>query len=506
MRDGSLQIAQRADDGAGPNARLHPKPQTAIWYIAASLVMALQIVLIWRHDYFVDEWQALQLAVQTPDIASLFANLRYEGHPPLWHLLLRAISAVAGPHAALPVASLLLALATQALILFRSPFPLWLRLALALSEPILFEYGTVSRSYTLGVLLFFSVLASWDKRRLVWLPLCLLPMTEFLFGVMAACLLLVRFGSKASWKSIWWPGAAAFVVCSLFAAWTIIPAPDMIPVYSATATPVDGVMMWMLVLSVVTVPLQWKDGLQWDTVPPMASSMVLWAGFLAVAYSQTRNRPVERLAIAGFLLVTLGFFAFLYPLTIRHMMLAGVLLVGLHWLQARDGVGAGWPFRLWVLTGTACGLAAVYAGLFLPFDTAPKVADFIRQRGLQAKPWVSVPAQHGQGVSALTGVLFENAGQGCTSDFIRWNFAKGTDVPRPLSPWATDTAQAGGSFYLLSYTRLEKAAEVEELAAIDPGYNGKRYYIYRIGNAKGPERSSRPRCVTGIRPMPLPAD
>ncbi|MFC4256013.1 hypothetical protein GRI97_12215 [Altererythrobacter xixiisoli] len=474
------------------------------WHCFAGLVMALQVALILRHDYFVDEWQALQLAVQTPDIAALFANLRYEGHPPLWHLLLRALAAVVGPHAALPVASLLLALSTQWLILFRSPFPLWLRLALALSEPILFEYGTVSRSYTLGVMLFFWALASWDGRRLAWLPLSLLPMTEFLFGVMAACLLLVRFGPRSSWKTIWWPGAAVFAVCSLFAAWTIIPAPDMVPVYYATTSPAQGVLLWMLVLSVVTVPLQWKDGLQWDMVPALASSMVLWAGFLAVAYSQTRDRVLDRLAMAGFLLVTLGFFAFLYPLTIRHMMLAGVLLVGLHWQQARDGIVARWPFRLWVLTGTACGMVAIYAGLALPFDTAPRVAAFIRNRGLQDKTWVSVPAQHGQGVSALTGVLFENAAQGCTSDFIRWNFAKGSDVPRPLASWVTQTARRTGSFHLLSYIRLEAAADVRELAVIDPGYDGKRYYIYRIGAANAPERAPRARCVSDIRPMPLP--
>jgi hypothetical protein len=50
--------------------------------------MALQI---W-HIHWFDKWQALLIAVQSPDIAELLENLRYEGHPPLWHLLLRGIA------------------------------------------------------------------------------------------------------------------------------------------------------------------------------------------------------------------------------------------------------------------------------------------------------------------------------------------------------------------------------------------------------------------------------
>ena len=93
------------------------------WPLAVGAVFFLQILLILHHQPFVDEWQALQIAVQSPDFSSLIANLRYEGHPLLWYLVLRAVSDIVGPHNALMVTSLGLALTTQGLILFAARSP-----------------------------------------------------------------------------------------------------------------------------------------------------------------------------------------------------------------------------------------------------------------------------------------------------------------------------------------------------------------------------------------------
>ena len=43
-----------------------------------------------RHTFWRDEVQAWQIAIHSESIPSLFHTLRYEGHPALWYLLLRA--------------------------------------------------------------------------------------------------------------------------------------------------------------------------------------------------------------------------------------------------------------------------------------------------------------------------------------------------------------------------------------------------------------------------------
>ena len=324
------------------------------WIACVCAVLALQAALILRHEPFVDEWQALQIAVQSPDIASLLNNLRYEGHPPLWYLLLRGLAAIVGPQATLPAASLIFATASQCLILFRAPFPRWLRLAIALGEPILFEYGTISRSYVLGIALTFGAMALWDRKRAFWLPLALLPMADALFGLISLALLLVRYVEKR----LWWPGVAAWAAMGLLAAWTVIPAPDFVPVYPAAASPLAGAKTFLLQSAIAMAPFQWgAGGPEWSSVPPYGWFLVLWIGFAWLCFDQTRERPWDRVAVIGFVAAFVLLYAFSHTLANRHVMLIGVLLIVLQWRQSLRGAPIRRFFQVWA--GIASAIVAV---------------------------------------------------------------------------------------------------------------------------------------------------
>lgn len=468
------------------------------WLLAVCAVFLLQAVLILRHQPFVDEWQALQIAVQSPDFASLLANLRYEGHPPLWYLVLRGLSGVVGPHQALFAANLILGFLTQGFILFRSPFPRWLRLLVAISEPILFEYGTVSRSYTLGVMLTFWAMSVWQTRRHVWVPLALLPGVDFLFGVISLALLFLRFVERR----IWWPGAVAWAVIGLAAAWSIIPAADFVPVYKEAENPFENVGLLLLQLSIVAVPFQWgADGPQWNSIPPYGSFLVLWLAFAALCWQQTRGRWADRVALLGFFAVLLVFYAF-YELGNRHLMLLGVLLVALQWRRSLQKEEIRRPFVAWTAVGAACGLVTAAIAVTMPFDTGDRAADKIRQLGLTDKHWVSASVQHAQGISAMTGILFQGAGQDCANDFIRWNFQRTIDSADKLGAWANEQARLHGRFYLVSEVALPNGISAIELADIPAGYDGKAYYLYEVAPTFQDDRRQLPRCVPGMNPFP----
>lgn len=467
------------------------------WVVGVCAIVALQAVLILRHEPFVDEWQALQIAVQSPDLRSLLANLRYEGHPPLWYLLLRGLSALVGAQAALPTASLALSLATQGLILFKAPFPRWLRFALALSEPLLFEYGTLSRSYTLGVALTFWAMAVWDTKRAFWLPLILLPAVESFFGLFSVAFLLLRYAERR----LWWPAVAAWAAVSLVAAWTVIPAPDFVPVYTIPSSPLAGVEVLLQQFSIVMVPLQWgSNGPEWNSLPSWTPFLALWLPFAWLCFDQTRRRPLDRAILAGFFAVLLLIYAFESALANRHLMLMGVLLIALQWRQSLRGSPIRPFFRIWVCIGAVCGLATAACALAEPFDTAPAVAEIIEQKGLQHEHWVSAPAQHAQGVAAITGMLFEGIGANCMNDFVRWNAATTASRRMDFNAWVRGEA-GHGRFYLVSQYRLLHAPVVE-IAHVAPGYDGKDYYLYRVGSVHDPSRRALPRCVPGMNPLP----
>ena len=64
------------------------------WPATVAAVLVLQAVLVLLHRPYADEWQAVFIAVQTPSLASLLENLRYETHPPGWYLFLDRKSVV----------------------------------------------------------------------------------------------------------------------------------------------------------------------------------------------------------------------------------------------------------------------------------------------------------------------------------------------------------------------------------------------------------------------------
>src|SRR5262245_52207321 len=129
---------------------------TCVFAVACGLGML-------RHEIWRDEFQAWLLAAESGSLPELFHNLRHDGHPALWYLLLFAISRVTG--ALWPMQVLHLAIAAASVFLFarNAPFSRRARALFAFGYFPLFEYGVISRSYSLGLLfvLAFASLASW---------------------------------------------------------------------------------------------------------------------------------------------------------------------------------------------------------------------------------------------------------------------------------------------------------------------------------------------------------
>ena len=77
----------------------------------------------------------------------------YEGHTPLWHLLLLPLARSGIPYEwGIKASSILLASATSGLILFKAPFPRIIRMVLPFTFFLFYQYGVVSRNYSLMLL------------------------------------------------------------------------------------------------------------------------------------------------------------------------------------------------------------------------------------------------------------------------------------------------------------------------------------------------------------------
>ena len=194
-----------------------------------ALLVGINCVQLYRHAMWRDELQAFMLAAASPTPLDLFANLKYEGHPGLWHLLLWVITRFTSDPIWMQVAHLLIALGIWALIWCASPFKPFEKLLLLLSYYLFWEYFVISRNYALGVLLGLGFVALCvrrpEQRFWPWVLLGLLANTSVYAAIWSFALAaLFVFRNRTAWHALL-PGAAIYLGVCVLAVATMIPAP-----------------------------------------------------------------------------------------------------------------------------------------------------------------------------------------------------------------------------------------------------------------------------------------
>lgn len=164
--------------------------------------LGLALLVMSRHELWRDEWQAWIIARESRSLLDLFQNIRYECHPATWHLVLFLISRFTANPLFMQIFHLFVAAGAVFLFLRFSPFPVWLKVMFAFSYFPFFEYGIISRDYSLGMLLLFSFCAIYArspsrKYLLLGANLLLLSQTT-VYGLIIAMALLAAVISE-SW-------------------------------------------------------------------------------------------------------------------------------------------------------------------------------------------------------------------------------------------------------------------------------------------------------------------
>lgn len=474
-----------------------------IWLSCLLFVFLLQTALVLKHEPWLDEWQALQIALQSPDFTGLLENLRYEGHPPLWSMLLRGAGNILPPAWVLSATQLPIALAIQAIVLLRLPFSRLERLLLATSFFILFDFGTLSRSLSLGVLLLLCAF-SFRERRTSWIAIALLPMADFLFGVLSIILIALRWREK----QLWVPGLMLWFASSLCAAWTVRPAPDMIPAFWLNGIMHDGIVQ-IARFGALLLPLHVADGaLVWNYPPPRPIALPAGMAYFGLGYLLLRRESVSALLFFGFVALTLIFSVAVYPLAIRHISLTALLLILLVARRRERGDERSPLFLGWITVASACGLLVAGLNLVQPFDKADEAARYIEVNRLQNSHWVSFPDSRAQGVSALLGIEFERLERGCTQSFIRWDYRSRISQLRDLEEELDKVAMRQGGYYLLTdfplpISRMRNPAGYKLLTHIAAGYDGQNFYLYRVRSDLPESGRPVPQCAPKRLPLRL---
>lgn len=200
-----MTLVRPASDAASA-AQVGPvrSSRIATGWLVVTLVGASAVFLcvLLAHPMWFDEMQAWNIARGSGSLTDLVGNLRYEGHPIGWYLLLYGITRATGDPRAMQALDFVIVVATFALILFRNPFPYLFRLGLVASYFVFFEYGSISRSYSLAVLLLVAILCLLDGDAPRWGTVtalsCALAFTVLSGAVLALALAAVILWAQPS--------------------------------------------------------------------------------------------------------------------------------------------------------------------------------------------------------------------------------------------------------------------------------------------------------------------
>lgn len=138
--------------------------KSKLWIFIFVAYIILLAITVSNHEPWMDEAQPW-LHVNDFSLAEILTrNLRYDGHPALWYLLVMIPAKLGLPYFSVNVLSAVFAAAGVFLFLRYSPFPLIIKALFPFTYFTFFQYGVVSRSYCLIPFFLFLIAIKYEKR------------------------------------------------------------------------------------------------------------------------------------------------------------------------------------------------------------------------------------------------------------------------------------------------------------------------------------------------------
>ncbi len=207
--------------------------------LALLLYSGVVLFTVHYHEKWADEAQAWLIARDLDLKTIWFHELKYEGSPGLWHTILWiAQHWFHLPYATLGYIGVVFAIAGVAVLIYKAPFPWYIRWPLAFTYVMVYQYAVIARPYTMLPLLCFLVAIFFkDIEHPVRMTVVLVLLANLtLHGtILAACFgLLYLVEAIKRWpdfddklRNRYFFCAAAMVLTFLFIVVILKPTPDV---------------------------------------------------------------------------------------------------------------------------------------------------------------------------------------------------------------------------------------------------------------------------------------
>ncbi len=495
------------------------------------IFLLLGLVGILNHEMWRDELQAWMISRDSTSIIDLFKNLRYEGHPGLWHLCLYFLAKLTHNPVVMQLFNLTLSAGSIYLFARFSPFTRLQKILFTFGYFSFYEYAIISRSYGLGILFIFTFctfFSSHNSKSQFILPIIIALLSNtslygLVFAVSLQAFLLLNQPNDAS-PSHQKLKIIGLLIVSLgvgLALLQALPPPssgipnDFATTYRATGS-LGRVLssIWRSYIPIPNVFIYefWNTNIL-DIFP--SKSLKIVKAFLSICLLlfSVRLLAQKRSVLIPYLLGFAGISALNYlnfNLSIRHYGHLFVLFIVYLWLlhscrETLQNVGSNETrlsqpdrfrgavsssvFTLILVIQCIAGVYSFSRDLHHPFSSGEEAARFIKHRQMTT---MLVVGSKDAVVSTLSGLLdkkiyYLESGQ--FGSFVIWNSHRRTVEPETISARVNELLKTNtdNTELLLildqNLSDYEPGLAVEHLASFSKSISHENMYLYLVRKA-----------------------
>lgn len=140
------------------------KKEKIFYFVLFVVFVVLSLLVGMTHEQWADEAHAWMIARDTSFYSLFFQYLHTDGHPALWHLILKFFQFIGVEYKHIYVISTIFSSAGVGIFLFKSNFKWYIKVLLPFSYFVFYQYTVVARGYCLILLLLSLIASIWDNR------------------------------------------------------------------------------------------------------------------------------------------------------------------------------------------------------------------------------------------------------------------------------------------------------------------------------------------------------
>lgn len=318
--------------------------QRMVLFLIFALWFVIVVTTVMHHEYWRDEIRALSLALDSGSWMQLSSHIKNEGHPILWYAVIKASLSIFGKTLTLPILSVGIAACAVFIFLFKSPFPIFLKVLFTFSILPAYEYSVMSRNYGISMLVMFTYASLYKNRKHNLFYLCILLAllaNTNLPSLMAAGLLTILLiwdtaiedpDNRGSKVALFFGLLGLILIAGFFSLLTIKPDDRSLLTTANHVKPISE--YW---ISVRAAFLNLESNLtHFFPEGPGLFQRLLPQLFMWLSIIGLKNQ--KRLALCLFFyFLSFGFLQhYAYPMALRHEGIGFIFIITLYWISCSD--------------------------------------------------------------------------------------------------------------------------------------------------------------------------